>query len=74
MVPMPSLYSCIDNEGPMIYTGRKCTNSAFAQKTKAAYISAEDHDIPFKDSIYSERMTTSPLIGQAPIAHREVVG
>jgi hypothetical protein len=56
----------------MIYTGTKCTNSAFAQKTKAAYISAEDHDFPFNGgNIFSERMTTSPLIGQAPIAHRE---
>lgn len=37
MVPMPSLYIWINNEGLMIYTGAKCTNSASAQKTKAAF-------------------------------------
>jgi hypothetical protein len=58
----------------MIYTGTKYTNSAFAQKTKAAFISAEDHDFPFNGNIFSKRMTTSPLRGQAPIAHKDVVG
>jgi hypothetical protein len=65
----------INTERLTIYTGAKCTNSAFAQKTKAALYSRGSHMIfPSMATYLRKKIANSPLIGQALVARRKGVG
>jgi hypothetical protein len=72
MVPMPSLYICFNNDD--LYWNKMHRFCICAKYNSRIVLAREDHDFPFNGNIFSVRMANSPLISQAPIAHREMVG